>query len=330
MGCAPCTTVGAQHRIECLNPSAAKSAGRKPTIPGCARLLWQGVQIKKFPSVLTKQADRPRFSLARRVCPALTMQDSSTPEANPSAAEPIVTNAADASSTPGHAPADVAHPKTIRSYVRRAGRTTTGQAKAFEEFGERYVLEYTGQPLKAEAAFGRSAPLILEIGFGMGEATAHIARVRPDDNFLCCEVHEPGVGALLKRIGEQDITNIRIFQHDAVEVLENMVQPGMLDGIHVFFPDPWHKKKHNKRRLIQPPFVAKLVDRLKIGGYIHCATDWQPYAEQMLEVLSADPQLHNTANGYAPQPDYRPLTKFENRGLRLGHGVWDLVYRRAK
>ena len=233
----------------------------------------------------------------------------------------------------GQAPAHVAHPKTIKSYVKRAGRTTTGQAKAFEELGPQFLLSYAPQPLDAPAAFGRSAPLILEIGFGMGEATAHIARVRPADNFLCCEVHEPGVGALLKRIGEQDIANIRILQHDAVEVLDHMLPEGCLDGVHIFFPDPWHKKKHNKRRLIQPPFVAKLVSRLKPGGYIHCATDWQPYAEQMLEVLSADPLLTNTATdatlaGYAPKPDYRPLTKFENRGLRLGHGVWDLVFRR--
>ena len=253
------------------------------------------------------------------------MHDSSTPEA-PAAQQPIITNAADASSAPGHAPAGVAHPKTIRSYVRRAGRTTTGQAKAFEEFGEQYVLEYTGQPLDATAAFGRSAALILEIGFGMGEATAHIARVRPDDNFLCCEVHEPGVGALLKRIGEQGLTNIRILQHDAVEVIDHMLPEASLHGVHIFFPDPWHKKKHNKRRLIQAPLVAKLAERLKPGGYLHCATDWQPYADQMLQVLGAEPMLANTAEGFAPQPDYRPLTKFENRGLRLGHGVWDVVF----
>lgn len=238
--------------------------------------------------------------------------------------------APDAAPTPqGQAPAGVLHPKTIRSFVRRTGRVTTGQAKAFEDLGPRYLLNYQNTPLDAQAAFGRTAPLILEIGFGMGEATAHIARVRPDDNFLCCEVHEPGVGALLKRIGEHDITNIRILQHDAVEVLEQMLPEGCLDGIHIFFPDPWHKKKHNKRRLIQSAFVAKLTARLKVGGYIHCATDWQPYAEQMLEVLDAEPLLRNTAEGYAPQPDYRPLTKFENRGLRLGHGVWDVVFRRV-
>ncbi|AQZ98951.1 tRNA (guanosine(46)-N7)-methyltransferase TrmB [Comamonas kerstersii] len=226
----------------------------------------------------------------------------------------------------GQAPADVAHPRTIRSFVRRTGRVTTGQAKAFEELGPKFVLPYTGQPLDPQTAFGRPGKLILEIGFGMGEATAHIARVRPDDNFLCCEVHEPGVGALLKRIGEQDIHNIRILQHDAVEVIDFMLPEGMLDGVHIFFPDPWHKKKHNKRRLIQSPLVAKLASRLKQGGYIHCATDWEPYAEQMLEVLGAEAQLANTAEGYAPKPDYRPLTKFENRGLKLGHGVWDLVF----
>ena len=237
-------------------------------------------------------------------------------------------------STDHSAPAHVAHPKTIKSYVRRAGRTTTGQAKAFETLGPRFLLPYAAAALNAPAAFGRVAPLILEIGFGMGEATAHIARVRPQDNFLCCEVHEPGVGALLKRIGEQAIDNIRILQHDAVEVLDHMLPEASLDGVHIFFPDPWHKTKHHKRRLIQPPLVAKLAARLKPGGYLHCATDWEPYAQQMLEVLGAEPQLRNQAadaglGGYAPKPDYRPLTKFEHRGLCLGHGVWDLVFIRC-
>lgn len=230
-------------------------------------------------------------------------------------------------------PPGVAHPKTVRSFVRRAGRTTTGQAKALQTLGPRFVLPYAPTPLDADTAFGRRAPLILEIGFGMGEATAHIARLRPHDNFLCCEVHEPGVGALLKRIGEQNIANIRIVQHDAVEVLTHMLPEASLDGVHIFFPDPWHKKRHHKRRLIQPPFVALLASRLKPGGYVHCATDWQPYAEQMLEVLSAEQRLANASadaalGGYAPRPDYRPLTKFEQRGLRLGHGVWDLVFTR--
>jgi len=250
---------------------------------------------------------------------------------NPNAPHPMPS---DTAPTPtAGAPDGVRHPKTIKSFVKRAGRTTTGQAKAFEELGPQFLLTYRPQPLDALAAFGRTAPLVLEIGFGMGEATAHIARVRPHDNFLCCEVHEPGVGALLKRIGEQGLSNIRILQHDAVDVLDHMLPAACLDGVHIFFPDPWHKKKHNKRRLIQSPLVAKLVDRLKPGGYLHCATDWQPYAEQMLQVLGAEPRLSNTASdaglaGYAPKPDYRPLTKFENRGLRLGHGVWDLVFRR--
>ena len=222
--------------------------------------------------------------------------------------------------------AGVAYPQRIKSFVRRAGRTTTGQTKALAQLGENFIVPYQAQLLNAAATFGRQAPLILEIGFGMGEATAHIARVRPEDNFLCCEVHEPGIGALLKRIGEQELGNIRIVAHDAVEVLQHMLAPASLQGIHIFFPDPWHKKRHHKRRLIQPPLVAQLASRLQPGGYLHCATDWQPYAEQMLQVLSAEPLLANTATDYAPQPAYRPLTKFENRGLRLGHGVWDLVF----
>jgi tRNA (guanine-N7-)-methyltransferase len=223
--------------------------------------------------------------------------------------------------------------RTVRSFVLRAGRTTAGQAKAFTDVGPRFLLPYTAQPLDFAASFERQAPAILEIGFGMGEATAQIAALRPQDNFLCCEVHTPGVGALLKRIAEQSLTNIRIVQHDAVEVIDHMLPLQSLDGTHIFFPDPWHKTKHNKRRLIQPPLIAKLATRLKPGGYLHCATDWAPYAQQILAVLSAEPLLRNTAGphagGYAPKPDYRPLTKFENRGLKLGHGVWDLVFTRV-
>ena len=226
-------------------------------------------------------------------------------------------------------PEHVQFPRGIRSYVRRAGRTTAGQAKALEALGPHFLVPYQAQPVDLQALFGRAAPTILEIGFGMGEATAHIAGVLPDRNFLCCEVHPPGVGALLKRIGEQEIENIRIVEHDAVEVLDNMLPPDSLAGVHIFFPDPWHKARHNKRRLVQPHFVAKLLPRMQSGAYIHCATDWEPYAQQMLEVLAAEPQLVNTAKGYAPKPDYRPLTKFENRGLRLGHGVWDVVFRKA-
>lgn len=246
-----------------------------------------------------------------------------------------------------HSLEGVAYPKTIKSFVRRAGRVTTGQTKAFEELGPQYLLPYQASTIDFAAAYAdatrarglnglENVPVVLEIGFGMGEATAHIAALLPETNFLCCEVHEPGVGALLKRIGEQNLHNIRICAHDAVEVIDHMLPLQSLDGVHIFFPDPWHKKKHNKRRLIQAPLIAKLAARLKLGGYIHCATDWQPYAEQILEVLSAEPLLKNSALtahpellGYAPKPHYRPLTKFENRGLKLGHGVWDVVFERV-
>ena len=222
--------------------------------------------------------------------------------------------------------------RAIKSYVLRAGRMGPGQERAFDLYGAQFLLPYRAERLDVDAAFGRQAPLILEIGFGMGGATAHIAQARASENFLCCEVHAPGVGALLKRCGEENIGNIRIVQHDAVEVMDHMLGPDSLDGVHVFFPDPWHKSRHHKRRLIQPPFVQRLALHIKPGGYLHLATDWQPYAEQMREVLLAEPALVNTADaslhGYAPKPDYRPLTKFENRGLQLGHGVWDLVFQR--
>ena len=200
-----------------------------------------------------------------------------------------------------------------------------------EVLGPRFVLPYTGEPLDRAAAFGADAasrPLVFEIGFGMGDATAHIAALMPDTNFLGCEVHEPGVGALLKHMGDRGIGNIRILQHDAVEVIDHMLPEQSLAGVHIFFPDPWHKTKHHKRRLLQAPLVAKLAARLQPGGYLHCATDWEPYAVQMLQVLGAEPLLRNSSEGYAPRPDYRPLTKFEKRGLRLGHGVWDLVFTR--
>ena len=227
-------------------------------------------------------------------------------------------------------PADRAERRSIRSFVVRAGRMGPGQIRALAELGPRFVLPYVAAPFDFAARFGRSAPQVLEIGFGMGDATAAIAQALPGTDFIGVEVHTPGVGALLKQIGERDLTNLRLIQHDAVDVLEQMVAPATLAGVHVFFPDPWHKLKHNKRRLIQPAFVKLLVSRLAPGGYLHCATDWQPYAEQMLEVLSAEPGLRNTAEGYAPKPDYRPLTKFENRGLKLGHGVWDLVFNRPR
>ena len=240
------------------------------------------------------------------------------------------------STPPDAAPAGVAHPRPIRSFVTRAGRTTAAQARALAELGPRHVLAYDPSTTDLVAACADSASAggqnrsktVLEIGFGMGHATAHIAALMPDTLFIGCEVHEPGVGALLKSIGEQNLDNLRIVQHDAVEVLRHMIAPASLHGVHIFFPDPWHKKRHHKRRLIQPPFVRLLAERIALGGYLHCATDWQPYAEQMLTVLGAEPLLTNTAADYAPRPDYRPETKFERRGLRLGHGVWDLVFRR--
>jgi tRNA (guanine-N7-)-methyltransferase len=234
----------------------------------------------------------------------------------------------DAERAASDATVDKPHLRRIRSFVTRAGRVSTGQRRALDELGPRFVVPYAAVPADWDAIFGRQAPRVLEIGFGMGASTAEIAALRPGDDFIGVEVHEPGVGALLKLIDEQALTNVRIVQHDAVEVIEHMLMPASLDGVHIFFPDPWHKARHHKRRLIQPPFVAQLASRLKPGAYLHCATDWQNYAEQMLEVLSAEPSLVNTAQDYAPRPEYRPVTKFERRGLRLGHGVWDVVFKK--
>lgn len=214
----------------------------------------------------------------------------------------------------------------IRSFVLRQGRVSVAQQRAIDTLLPRYGMPYSPQALNLTHVFGRSAPVILEIGFGMGDSTATIAQAHPENDYLALEVHTPGVGNLLKLIDAEQIKNIRIMQHDAVEVLRDMIGDNSLDGVHIFFPDPWHKARHNKRRLIQAPFIAQLVRKLKPGGYIHVATDWQDYAEQVLAVLSAEPLLQNTAADYAPRPDYRPLTKFEQRGLNLGHGVWDLIY----
>ena len=219
-----------------------------------------------------------------------------------------------------------AHHAPIKSFVKRAGRMGSGQQRALEELGPRYVVPFTQALPDWPSHFGRAAPTVLEIGFGMGGATAAIAAARSDTNFIGVEVHEPGVGALLKLIDEKALTNLRIVQHDAVEVLRHMVAPKFLAGVHIYFPDPWHKKRHHKRRLIQPEFVRQLINHVAPGGYLHCATDWEPYAQQMLEVLSAEPALRNTCEGYAPRPEWRPLTKFEHRGMKLGHGVWDLVF----
>ena len=219
--------------------------------------------------------------------------------------------------------------QSIRSFVLRQGRMSDAQRRYLDEVMPRVGIDYRAQPLELAAAFGRQAPTVLEIGFGMGAATAEIALARADENFIGVEVHGPGVGNLCKLIETRGIDNLRIIQHDAVEVLRDMIAPGALAGVHIYFPDPWPKKRHHKRRLIQPPLVRLVAERLTPGGYLHCATDWQDYAEQMLEVLAAEPMLANTVAGFSPRPDFRPLTKFEQRGLKLGHGVWDLVFRRT-
>ena len=216
----------------------------------------------------------------------------------------------------------------IRSFVLRQGRVSNAQARHYENLLPVWGIVYEPHLLDLVAVFGRVAPKILEIGFGMGETTAAIAVAHPGLDILGVEVHTPGVGSLLKEIAERNLGNVRIIQHDAVEVVRDMIAPGTLAGIHIYFPDPWPKKRHHKRRLIQPDFVRLLTGRLAPGGYFHCATDWEEYAQQMVDVLSAEPLLENTAADFAPRPDYRPLTKFEQRGLRLGHGVWDVVFRR--
>lgn len=216
--------------------------------------------------------------------------------------------------------------RRIRSFVTRAGRLSDAQGRAIETLGPLYCVPYQKSELDVVATFGRTAPTIFEIGFGMGETSAKISALMPEKNFIGVEVHTPGVGSLLKLIDAEGLQNQRIIQHDAFEVLTHMIAPNSLAGVHVFFPDPWHKARHNKRRLIQGPLVTLLASRIAAGGYLHCATDWEDYAVQMLDVLSAEPSLKNTAEGYAPRPDYRPVTKFENRGLKLGHGVWDLVF----
>lgn len=221
------------------------------------------------------------------------------------------------------------HQRPIRSFVLRQGRLTPAQQQAVETLMPQFGIPYRPQPLDLDAAFGRSAPKILEIGFGMGGATAQIAQANPDKDYLGVEVHTPGVGNLLKLMREQGLGNLRVIQHDAVEVLRHMIAGAPLDGVHIFFPDPWPKKRHHKRRLLQAEFVRLLCEKLKPGGYLHFATDWEEYAQWALDVLRAEPLLVNTAQDYASRPDYRPLTKFEQRGLNLGHGVWDLIFRRV-
>lgn len=230
-------------------------------------------------------------------------------------------------------PQSPAHPlvsRHVRSFVMRRGHLSDGQKRAYDNLLPTWGIPYRNGPLDFAEAFGRQAPVVLEIGFGMGDSTAQIAAASPGTDFLCIEVYTPGVGSLLRRIDEQGLANIRIIQHDAVEVLRDMIRPDSLAGVHVFFPDPWPKTRHHKRRLIQPAFVAQLASRIAPGGYLHCATDWEDYAIQMLDVLSAEPLLRNTVDGFAARPEHRPPTKFERRGLRLGHGVRDLVFTRCE
>ncbi len=218
--------------------------------------------------------------------------------------------------------------RPIRSFVLRQGRMTPAQQRAIEELAPRFCIPFSTTPPDYDALFSRHAPLVLEIGFGMGETTARIAQEHPDQNFLALEVHSPGVGSLLQKIKQLELTNLRLIQHDAVEVVHAMIAPQTLSGIHVFFPDPWPKKKHHKRRLLQAPFIHVLAERLSSDGYLHIATDWAEYAEEILNVLSQEPLLRNTVERFAPRPETRPQTKFEARGLRLGHEVFDLVFRR--
>jgi len=220
------------------------------------------------------------------------------------------------------------HRRPIRSFVLRQGRVTHAQRRACEELLTVYGVPFAPAPLDLDRLFGRAAPKILEIGFGMGETTATIAQAHPETDYLGIEVHTPGVGSLLKQLDDLNLKNVRIIQHDAVEVLQQMIASAALDGAHLFFPDPWPKKRHHKRRLVQAPFTALLATRMKSRAYLHAATDWEDYAQQMLQVLSAEPALENTATDFAQRPNSRPETKFERRGLKLGHRVWDLVFRK--
>jgi tRNA (guanine-N7-)-methyltransferase len=265
-------------------------------------------------------------ALARRIPGATTR---AVPTAH-SMTEPVSTRppAGSPPGAPAHDPEARFSSRSIRSFVLRQGRMSVAQQRHMEETLPKIGVRYRLTPLDLDATFGRTAPKIVEIGFGMGETTAKIAAALPERDFLGIEVHGPGVGSLCKLVADGALSNVRIMQHDAVEVLCDMVPHGALSGVHVFFPDPWHKKRHHKRRIIQPDFVALVASRLAPGGYLHCATDWAEYAEWMLQVLRGEPLLENIADDYAPRPDYRPLTKFEQRGLKLGHGVWDLVFRR--
>lgn len=222
------------------------------------------------------------------------------------------------------------HDRRIRSFIRRQGKLTLGQQRAIDNHWQRFCLD-PRVDYDYQQVFGRDADTIMEIGFGDGESLLAMAIVNPELNYIGIEVHQPGVGHLMLKLDELNVTNVRIYNHDAVEILEQRMPDHALAGVQLFFPDPWHKTRHHKRRIVNPEFMALLSRKIKVGGYFHAATDWQPYAEHMLAVLSETATFDNTSltGDYCERPDYRPLTKFENRGLRLGHGVWDLIFRRV-
>ena len=225
---------------------------------------------------------------------------------------------------------DTEHPRAIRSFVTRAGRITGAQVRALEVLWPKYGVEFAAAPLDCDAVFGRHAPRTVEIGFGNGENLARMAAAHPERDYLGIEVHRPGVGRLLLALEEGQLSNVRVICHDAVEVLRGQIVQQSLDEVVILFPDPWPKKRHHKRRLVQDAFIGLVTDRLHPGGILRMATDWQPYAEEMLAVLTANPRLHNLAvdGTYIPRPTERSVTRFEKRGERLGHGVWDLAFRR--
>lgn len=220
----------------------------------------------------------------------------------------------------------------VKSYVKREGRLTKGQEKALADYWPTMGIDYADAPLSLSDVFGRTAPVVVEIGFGMGKSLVEMAAASPDKDFIGIEVHRPGVGACLSDAGDQGVENLRVMEHDAVEVLKNMIPDGSLSRLQLFFPDPWHKKRHHKRRIVQSEFAELVRTKLAIGGCFHMATDWEAYAEHMAEVMNNAPGYTNTAEegDYVPRPEYRPITKFETRGQKLGHGVWDLIYERTK
>ncbi len=220
--------------------------------------------------------------------------------------------------------------RQVKSFVLRAGKITPGQQKSLESLLPVHGIEHVSSLVDLNVVFGRDSPKIIEIGFGMGKSTSQTAIANPDFDYLGIEVHPPGVGSLLMEIDQYKIDNVKVIRYDAVKVIKDMIMDNSIHGFHIFFPDPWHKKRHNKRRIIQATFIELLCSKLKPGGYIHLATDWEDYAIWMLDILNSNPKLINTSatGDYVPRPLQRPETKFEQRGLSLGHGVWDLIFKK--